>query len=70
MVDGRRVDGPVALRKLSELHGVVTHGGQAVAAWLPGQQHLTGLDILLGNHGKAGGLRSGWEGRTDRGDVG
>lgn len=56
MVDGGRVDGPVALRKLSLLHGVVTHRGQAVAARLPGQEDMTGLDVFLRNHGAAGGL--------------
>ena len=60
MVDGGGVDGPVALRKLSELHRVVTHGRQAVAAGLPRQQHLAGLDVLLRNHGTAGGLGTSW----------
>lgn len=61
MVDGRRVDAPVALGKLPELHRVVAHGGQAVAAGLPGQQHLPGLDFPLGHRGAAGGLGPGWE---------
>lgn len=37
MVDRGGVDCPVVLRKLSELHRVVTHRGQAVAARLPRQ---------------------------------
>lgn len=60
MVDGGRVDGPVVLRKLSELHRVVTHWGQAVAAGLPRQQDPAGLNIFLRNHRTAGGLGTSW----------
>lgn len=68
MVDRGRVDCPVALRKLSELHCVVTHGGQTVAAWLPRQQNLARLNVFLRNHGTAGGLGTSWkDGHTDRG---
>lgn len=56
MVDGGRVDRPVVLRKLPELHRVVTHWWQAVAARLPGQQNLAGLNVFLRHHGTAGGL--------------
>lgn len=68
MVDRGRVDCPVALRKLSKLHRVVTHRGQAVTAWLPRQQNLAGLNVFLRNHGTAGGLGTSWKDRyTDRG---
>lgn len=63
MVDGGRVDCPVVLWKLSELHRVVTHWRQAVAAWLPRQQHLTSLNVLLRDYGTAGGLGTSWEDR-------
>lgn len=61
MVDRGRVDCPVALRKLSELHRVVTHRRQAVTAGLPRQQDLAGLNVFLRNHGTAGGLGMSWE---------
>lgn len=67
MVDRGRVDCPVALRKLSELHRVVTHRGQAVAAGLPRQQDLACLNVFLRNHGTTGGLGTSWKDRhTDR----
>lgn len=66
MVDGGRVDCPVALRKLSELHRVVTHGGQPVAAWLPRQQNLAGLDVFLRDRWTAGGLGTSWKDGTRR----
>lgn len=67
MVDRGRVDCPVVLRKLSELHRVVTHRGQAVAAWLPRQQNVAGLNVFLRNCGTAGGLGTSWKGgHTDR----
>lgn len=60
VVDGGGVDRPVAVRKLPELHRVVAHRRQAVAAGLPGQQHLAGLDVLLRDGGTAGGLGTSW----------
>lgn len=63
MVDGGRVDRPVVVRELPELHRVVAHGGQAVAAGLPRQQDLAGPDIFLRNRGTAGGLGTSWGGR-------
>lgn len=63
MVDRGRVNCPVALWKFSELHRVVAHRGQAVAAWLPGQHHLPGPNVFLGNRGTAGGLGAGWRGK-------
>lgn len=63
MVDGGRVDRPVALWKLSELHSVVTHWGQAVASRLPRQQNMAGLNIFLRNNGATGGLGTNWKDR-------
>lgn len=59
MADGGRVDGPVAVRQLSVLDRVVADRGEAVAARLPRQDDFAGLDLLLRDHGAAGGLRSG-----------
>lgn len=56
------MDAPVALWKFSQLHGVIADGRQTVAARLPGQQHLAGLHLLLGDGWAAGGLRAGWFG--------
>lgn len=52
---------PPAAGQLAGLHGVVAHGGQAVAPRLPGQQHAARLHILLLHHRLAGGLRAVWE---------
>lgn len=54
------MDRPVVLGKLSELHRVVAHRGQAVAAGLPRQQDAAGLNVFLTNHGAAGGLGTSW----------
>lgn len=56
MADRSRVDAPVASRKLPQLHRIVAHRGQAVAAGLPGEQHLPGLDLFLRHRRTAGGL--------------
>lgn len=61
MVDRGRVDSPVALRKLSELHRVVTHRGQAIAAWLPRKQNMACLNVFLRHCGTAGRLRMSWK---------
>lgn len=61
MVDRGRVDCPVVLRKLSQLHRVVAHRGQAVTAGLPRQQDLAGMNVFLRNHGAAGGLGTSWK---------
>ena len=66
MVDGGGVDCPVVFRKLSELHGVVAHRRQAVAARLPRQQDVAGLNVFLRDHGAAGGLGTSWMGRERR----
>lgn len=61
MVDGGRVDRPVVVRKLSELHRVVAHRRQAVTAGFPRQQDLASLNVFLRNHGTAGGLGTSWK---------
>lgn len=68
VVDGSGVDAPVAHRKFPQLHRVVAHRGQAVAAGLPGEQHLPGLDLLLRHRGAAGGLGPGWKRRQGERD--
>lgn len=64
MVDRCRMDSPVVLRKLFKLHCVVTNRGQAITARLPGQQNLTGLNVLLKNRGSTGRLWTCWKNRT------
>lgn len=60
MAHGGRVQRPPAAGQLAGLDGVVAHGGQPVAARLPGQQHAARLDVLLLHHGLAGGLWAVW----------
>lgn len=66
VADRGRVDAPVALREFPQLHRVVAHRRQAVAAGLPGQQHLPGLDLPLRHRRAAGGLGPRCKDTADR----
>lgn len=59
---------PPAAGQLTGLDGVVAHRGQAITAWLPGQQHASRLHIFLLYHRLAGGLWAVWRG-SDRSAV-